>query len=105
MFVGQIKYRTCEQHKFKFGEYRQGGNINTFFAAQVRQVTLVEVRIKISRERKNNQSDDYISYTTRRNRTGLAVEHVWIKFRFHMAWGFGVGGHRYAKTVSSGRES
>lgn len=29
----------------------------------------------------------------------LAVEHVWIKFGFHMAWGFGVGGHRYAKTV------
>lgn len=67
MFVGQIKYRTCEQHKFKFGAYRRG-NINTFFAAQVRQVTLVEVKIKISRERKNNQSDDYISYTTRRNR-------------------------------------
>jgi hypothetical protein len=27
----------------------------------------------------------------------LVVEHVWIKFRFHIAWGFGVGWHRYAR--------
>jgi hypothetical protein len=54
---------------------------------------------KISRERENDHSDDYISYTTRRNMAELAVEHIWIKFGFHMAWGFGVGGHRYAKTV------
>lgn len=67
-------------------------------------MTLVELKIKIERERKSNQSDDYISYTTRRDMAELVVEHVWIKFRFHMAWGFGVGWHRYAKTVSSGRE-
>jgi hypothetical protein len=64
----------------------------------------VELKIKISRERKSDQSDDYISYTTRRNMAELVVGHVRIKFRFHIAWGFGVGWHRYAKTVSSERE-
>jgi hypothetical protein len=49
-------------------------------------------------ERKeNNQSDDYISYTARRNMAELAVKHVWVKFRFHRAWHPGVGGHRYTK--------
>jgi hypothetical protein len=42
--------------------------------------------------KENDQSDDYISYTARRNMAELAVEHVWIKFRFHGAWGFGEGG-------------
>ena len=57
-------------------------------------------------ERKEEQSERrlHIIYN-KKEQAGLAVEHVWIKFRFHMAWGFGVGGNRYAKTVSSGRET
>ena len=57
-----------------------------------------------NRETENDQSDDYISYTARRNMAELAVKHVWVKFRFHRAWRLGVGGHRYTKeTVSNDR--
>jgi hypothetical protein len=73
---------------------------NTFIAAQHATRGLGGT---ISKERENDQSDDYISYTARRNMAELAVEHVWIKVRFHRAWGFGGGGHRYASTMSSDR--
>jgi len=45
----------------------------------------------------NDQSDDYISYTARRNMAELAVKHVCVKFRFHRAWHLSVDGHRYTK--------
>jgi len=51
----------------------------------MRHVALVEQKIKVWRERENDQSDDYISYTARRNMAELAVEHVWVKLRFHRA--------------------
>jgi len=51
---------------------------------------------KTSRK-ENDQSDEYISYTARRNMAELAVKHVWVKFRFHRAWHLGVGKHRYTR--------
>jgi len=62
----------------------------------------VEWKIKISRK-ENDQSNDYISYTARRNMAELAAGHVWVKFRFHRARHFGVSGYRYTKDGVSGR--
>ena len=70
--------------------------INTFIAALHATRGIGECKIKIERK-EDDQSDDYISYTARRNMAELAVKHVWVKFRFHRAWRLGVGGHRYTK--------
>jgi hypothetical protein len=107
MFVGQIKDMTCEQRTTQVQVWcvssgRKHQHVLCSAVATRRDIGGTEN--KNLERRKINQSDDYISYTTRRNMAELVVEHVWIKFRFHIAWGFGVGWHRYAKTVSSGRE-